>query len=239
MPAERSARLQIAKTYPYDAPAASYLFRDGGVHPIADADFRGRAAVIGHGSNRAPQQLARKFSHLSGRDSEIPVTYVWLHDYDVVYSAHVTAYGAVASTLQATPGCRVRVALTWLDQVQLQRMHETEGNYSYGSLAGARLEAEAGPDVRGGEVTMYLSDHGCLSDGGTPVALAAVPAEGRPHRALWQTEMHAEIHRRTASDLHLDDFILAAVENPAARRTRIGQLRADAIAANVPHFQPL
>lgn len=237
LPADPAARLRIAKSYPYDAPARSYLFRDGGVLPIDDADFRGRTAVLGHGSNRSPEQLARKFGHLSGRHSAIPVTYVWLHDYDVVYSAHVTAYGAVASTLQAAPGCRVRVALTWLDDAQLERMHETEGNYSYGALAGARLDAEAGPEVRGGEVTMYLSDHGVLSHGGRPVGLAAVAADGRPHSALWQAQVQEEVRRRIAPESALDDFILQAVTDADARWRRIGTLRADAITPHVPHFK--
>jgi hypothetical protein len=239
LPSDPAARLHLAKSYPYDAPARSYLFRDGGVRPVMEADFRGRTPVVGHGSNRAPEQLARKFGHLSGRHSEIPVTFVWLHDYDVVYAAHVTAYGALASTLQAAPGCRVRVALTWLDEAQLERMHATEGNYSYGMLAGARLEAEAGPPVHGGEVTMYLADHGCLSHGGRPVSLAAVPAAGRRHAALSQTAMQEEVRRRLAPARALDDFILESVADAGARSRRAATLRADAIASRVPHFQAL
>lgn len=239
LPEGRAARLDLAKSYPYPAPARAYLFRDGRAHPIDGADFRGRTPVLAHGSNRAPAQLARKFGHLDGRVGEIPVTYVWLHNYDVVYSAHVTRYGALASTLQAAAGCRVRVALTWLDDAQLERMHETEGNYTYGALAGARLSPADGPPVAGGEVTMYLSDHGCLRHDGAPVGLAAVPAADRPHRALRQSEMQEVVRRRTDPGCDLDDFILAAVADPAERRRRIDRLRADAIVREVPHFRPL
>lgn len=237
LPADRAARLEIAKGYPYEAPARSYLFRDSEVHPIGRADFRGRTPVVAHGSNRAPVQLARKFGHLSGRDSEIPVTYVWLHGYDVVYSAHVTHYGALASTLQAAAGCRVRVALNWLDGAQLERMHETEGNYTFGTLAGARISAEDGPAVSGDDVTMYLSDHGCLHHEGAPVALAAVPAQGRLHRALWQTEMQEIVRRRSDSERDLDAFILAAITDDAERWRRIDRLRAEAVDCEVPHFR--
>lgn len=238
LPRERQARLAIAKGYPYTVPDASYLFRDGAVRPLDDADFRGRTPVLGHGSNRSPEQLERKFGHLSGRHSEIPVTFVWLHDYDVVYSAHMAGYGSVTSTLQAAQGCRVRVAINWLDEAQLQRMHETEGNYSFGHLKGVTVQPEAGPKGLDDAITMYLSDHGCLSDGGVPLALAAVPAEARPHRAHHQEEALDLLRRRLAPGHALDDFILHNIDCAETRRTRVARMKNDAIPADVPHFEP-
>ena len=67
--------------------------------------FADRLPVIGHGSNRSPEQLRRKF----GARAEIPVSRAWLSDYDVVYSAHVTQYGSIAANLQHTPGARAEV----------------------------------------------------------------------------------------------------------------------------------
>ena len=78
--------LALAKSYPFPAPEGSYLFSGGEAGPIAPADFAGRVPVLAHGSNRSPEQLRRKF----GTAAEIPVTYGWLADYDVVYSAHIT-----------------------------------------------------------------------------------------------------------------------------------------------------
>lgn len=239
LPEDRRARLEIAKSYPYTALDGAFLLRDGAVLPIEEADFRGRVAVLGHGSNRAPEQLARKFAAFRGAASAIPVTYVWLHDYDVVYSAHVTTYGSVASTLLAAPGCRVRVALTWLDEMQLLRMHETEGNYAYGRLQNVRIEPESGEEGAAGDITMYLSHHGCLSHDSQPVGLAAVPAHGRPHAALHQEEVLETLRRRLAPRRGLDDFILENIADAVLRQERIECLRADAVAASVPHFSPL
>lgn len=143
LPSSRSARLQLAKGYPYQAPEASYRFRRGVADlssPIGwpDDSFQDRTPVIAHGSNRAPEQLARKYTpdpdaalkpgpaQASASADEIPVTLTKLHDYEVVYSAHMTRYGAVAANLQHAPGAAVEVFITWLNAAQLQRMHDTE-----------------------------------------------------------------------------------------------------------------
>lgn len=245
LPSDPARRLEIAKGYPYDAPANSYLFRDGRAHPLSEATagdpFAGRWAVLGHGSNRAPGQLARKFAHFAGAASEIPVTYVWLDDYDVVYSAHVTAYGAIASNLTHAPGCRVRVALTWLDGRQLERMHETEGAYAFGRLAGATIAADAGPDAAQTDIHMYLSDHGCLLDAGAPVGIASVRAHGRPHQAVDQIRVQQMVRDKLAGALvgeaDLDRFILHALADPDTRMHRIRTLAAHAQPSHVPHFE--
>jgi hypothetical protein len=232
--------LARARGYPYPAPAQSFLYRDGTAQPLDGARFAGRWPVLAHGSNRAPEQLARKFRHFSGAASEIPVTYVWLAGYDVVYSAHVTAYGAVASTLTRAPGCRVRVALSWLDDAQLARMHETEGNYAFGRLAGTELAPEAGPSAARTAIYMYLSDHGCLlDDAGRPAALAAVRAEARPHGALDQDGALALLRDRLAPDRPLAAFILQQIDDPETRAARIRAVKAHARPTEVPHFTPV
>lgn len=238
LPEARAERFALATGYPYDAPWESYLFRDGAVRPIDEADFRGRMPVLAHGSNRAPAQLARKFGHFPPGHAAIPVTFVWLQDYDVVFSAHVTTYGAVASTLQAAPGCRVRVAVTWLDDAQLARMHETEGNYSFGRLKGVTATAEDGPANLSNRVAMYLSDHGCLGEARAPLGLAAVPAEARPHPARTQVEVHELLRRRLAPQMALEDFVLRAIDCPDTRHARTRTLRDSAVATSVPHFEP-
>lgn len=229
--------LRLAKAYPFPAPARSYLFRLGALAPIEEADYAGRAPVIAHGSNRAPEQLARKFGHLGEPHAEIPVTFAWLEDYDVVYSAHVTQYGAVASNLHRTPGCRVRIALTWLDDRQLARMHETEGNYGFGRLAGVRLAPEDGPRGMLEEAFMYLSQHGCLAGDGGRLGLAAVPAEWRPHASFEQVAALTLVRDRHAPGADLDDFILAGIRDAGERRRRTAAMRAQGLAADVPHFR--
>jgi hypothetical protein len=250
LPDLASARARLALGYPYPAPAAAYTFRAGAVAPFDPACLKGRTPVIAHGSNRAPGQLARKFAAFEGEAATIPVSFAWLHDYDVVYSAHITTYGAVASTLQHVPGVRVRVAVTWLDTPQLARMHETEGNYGFGQLRGARVCHDAPLDAAGeaageaGEeapprpsLAMYLSDHGHLADdGGAPVGLAAVEAHGRPHAARSQGQVLEMLRRRLAPGRGFESFILDNVDCAATRRARIAALTETAGATRVPHF---
>lgn len=165
LPQSDDERLALAKGYPFDTPGWSYLFRDGAAQPletgvVSAALFSGRTPVIGHGSNRSPVQLRRKY----GREAIIPVSRAWLGDYDVVYSAHVTQYGSIAANLRHTPGARVEIFVTWLDAPQLLRMHETElggENYHYGRMEGVELTLEVGPDAVLTEVYVYLSTRGC------------------------------------------------------------------------------
>ena len=241
LPDTATARLRLALGYPYPAPDASYVFHDGDVHAFDPALLDGRTPVLAHGSNRAPAQLARKFANFPKPDSTIPVSYVWLRDYDVVYSAHVTSYGAVASTLQHAPGCRARVALTWLDDAQLARMHETEGNYSFGVLDGVRAAPEVEDVDLSHRIAMYLSNHGHLADespdgGRHPVGLSAVRAEPRPHGARTQGQVLETLRRRLAPERGFEGFVLGIVHDDGFRRAVNAALAEHAGPTHVPHF---
>ena len=229
--------LALAKSYPYPAPDSSYLFADGEAGPIERAEFEGRVPVLAHGSNRSPVQLKRKF----GSAAEIPVSLGWLADYDVVYSAHITQYGAVASTLQHRPGTRVRLAVNWLDEVQLARMHETEGpsNYGFGRLVGIDLSLEHGPVVERREAFVYLGRNGCLDLDDGPVGLAAVTAEGRGHHAHHQEEALALVRARHRPEMGLEDMILEAVRDSSRRLALTSEMKARAVPVAAPHFEEL
>ncbi len=240
LPDEESELLALAKDYPYSAPDSSYLFMNGDARPLVSAgpvDYEGRVPVLAHGSNRSPHQLKRKF----GEAAEIPVSFAWLADYDVVYSAHITQYGAIASTLQHLPGTRVRLAVNWLDRRQLTRMHETEGpsNYAFGRLAGIELELELGPETRRSEVFVYLGRNGCLDLDEGPLGLSAVTAEGRNHRHHHQPDTLALVRERHRPDLVLDHMILEAVRQPERRLALTGEMKARAVPVNAPHFEEL
>jgi hypothetical protein len=239
LPETRAEKLALATGYPYEAPAESYLFRDGRTLPVERARYDGRVPVIAHGSNRAPEQLHRKYGHLPGEGSEIPVTFGWLKDYDVVYAAHVTRYGAVASTLHHAPGCRVRVAVNWLNAAQLERMHETEGvHYAYGALKNIDFEMEAGPDDTVVQAWLYLSRFGALGDGAQAVGLAALSADERPHRALAQRDALDLLRRRHHPHEGLEDFILGnfGEANKPRRLALIEEIRKTARPMTAPHF---
>ena len=243
LPSSDRELLALAKSYPFESPGTSYLFRDGEARPLAggstlDEIFAGRAPVIGHGSNRSPAQLRRKF----GRNAEIPVTRAWLGDYDVVYSAHVTQYGSIAANLRHTPGARVEVFITWLSETQLPCMHETElggENYHFGRMAGVTLTLENGPAEELGESFVYLSTRGCLADGQSPLGLSAVPAEGRPHGALRQEAAQTLVRDRHRPDMGVDDLILTAIRDQGFRKALIAEMSAEALPAAAPHFHAM
>lgn len=248
LPENDADLIRLAKAYPFDAPARSYLFRGGTAHALVASNagekttangsvvFDQRVAVIAHGSNRSPEQLRRKY----GDDAEIPVTYGWLTDYDVVYSAHVTRYGSVASTLQHTPGCKVQIAINWLTDAQLGRMHETEGhNYAFGHLSGAELDLETGPANSFTDPHLYLSGGGCLGWQGAPVGLTAVKSKGRRYSALDQEAALALICDRHHPESTLDAFILEAIRNPEGRRKLIAEMSQHAITPAMPHFEEI
>jgi hypothetical protein len=238
LPQDPAGRLALAKGYPYDSPASCFVWRAGELRPIAEADFGGRTPVLAHGSNRAPAQLSRKFAARPGLEPDIPVTCGWLAESDVVYSAHVTGYGAIASTLRHVPGCRVRVAVTWLSEAQLRRMHETEGvNYHYGLLS-RRFLADSGPQAELHAVAAYLSDHGSLTRGdGRPIGLAAVQAEARPHDAATQEEALRLVRDAHHPDEELDAHILANIADAARRQRLVARLGQTSLAADLAHFE--
>ena len=121
--------IALATGYPYEFPACSYLFADHARHPLPNdlpAELKGRIPVIACGSNRAPEQLARKFQDWP-LPLRIPVLCAKLFGFDVVYSAHFTRYGAVPATLHPCPGATVDVAVQWLTPAELERMDATEG----------------------------------------------------------------------------------------------------------------
>ena len=245
LPETDDALLRLAKGYPYAAPGGSYLYRDGAATPLTgplDAALTAvRVPVIAHGSNRAPEQMHRKFGHLAGDASAIPVTRALLHDHDVVFSAHMTRYGSVSATLHEAPGTRVEIYVTWLTEAQVERMHETEigaGNYGYGRMGGLSLAVEQGPVLE--EAFVYLSVHGCLADPDrpeAPLALAAVPAENRIHRAVLQEEALAVLHRAHHADLAFDAMILANIKDLEQRRRLVDALQATAVPWSVPGFE--
>lgn len=222
--------LERALSYPYAAPAHSYLFRGGEAVPaaIGPAERKGRIPVLACGSNRAPAQLKRKFA--GEADAAIAVERVFLADFDSVYAAHISGYGAIAATLQHCPGTRVELFITWLPEVLMARMHATEGRgafYDYVRLDGLALESESG--ARFDHAYAYAFHAGCLALGGSPAALAAVPAERRRFKALSEAEAQAAVRAKLGESGPLADFVLAAVHDQAVRLAREARLCEDAI----------
>jgi len=219
--------LDRALGYPYPLPNASFVIDKGEVFPLHadDAPRRreGRTPVLAVGSNQSPQQIARKFPDPSW--SEIPCERCVIHDFDTVFSAHITAYGSVPAALHPCPGTSVTLYVNWLDDAQLGHMHKTElghANYVYARLNGIRLATELGLEMD--SVQFYRSNAGAYAPNGTPVPLAEVTAQNRRWTGMTQRDVQADVHQRTAADHEFEAYILSSIEDATMRRQRINAI---------------
>ena len=178
--------------YPYDPHHENFLFREGKVEPLDLAYNKdGLRPVIAVGSNRAPVQLERKYRDMK---VEIPVTRIIARNVDVVFAARYGGYGAVPATLAPSPGTRVELWITWLDEVALKRMDETEAlgvGYNRERIR-VPMEGDAGwlPE----EPEIYTAIGGVVTDAGEPVAFSTIPAEDRRYAHRTTEEMLRRLH---------------------------------------------
>lgn len=220
--------------YPYPAPPGDFVFRYGVVEDYDEGvSLSDRIPVLAVGSNRAPEQLRRKF----GNSALVPVTVARLDDHDVVYSAHVASYGSIPATLAPSPGTRVSVSLTWLTQGQLDRMHETEAvgvNYDYGVARNLAIDIGAGrPKV---PIGCYLGRRGAHAPDGTPIALTEVEAVGRVFNAAPQRETLARVHADHGRGEPFESWLKALISDRDARARLIDRLAAKAVPISLPAF---
>jgi len=222
--------VERAMTYPYHIPDCSYLLRDGGWEPaqIGPRETAGRIPVIATGSNRSPEQLARKYADFE--TATIPVQRAWLGDFDVVFAAHITGYGSISANLLPSPGVRVDLSVTWLSDDQMARMHATEGrghSYDYSALSGLALETEGGPVLD--NAFAYIHRGGALTVDGALRGIAEIGAEGRSYPSWLQPQAIAEAHRRLAHDGTVEAFIHENIADRDLRFAREAVLQEDAV----------
>ena len=195
-----------------------------------------RLALLAYGANRSPDALARKRA-VPGFPVDEPIVGLRarLRGFDVVYSAHLSEYGAVASTLQRSPGTVVEAWVLLVTEAQLAALDRTELNYTLEELW--RLELELGLDGRGriDRALTYVSRHGCLLVDGAERALAAIPAQGRRLEALTEAEALAIAAARLGHAGELDDFVLAVAGDREAAAARTRELRRGARPLDWPH----
>lgn len=179
-----------ALDYPFGIPSRSYALLDGeAVEPDrVEVDLGERLALLAYGSNAAPEVLARK---TAAAPQPIPVLRTTLRDFDVVYSAHRSPYGAIPATLARSPGTEVRAFVAYLTGEQLDLVSATEPNYDLARFdrPSCTLERGAAP----AELNVYLSKHGALSIDGHEVALAEIEAEGRRFPEMTQPQVQERV----------------------------------------------
>lgn len=218
---EGSDVLERAMRYPYAVPALP--FAQLGHRTLSpaelDIDPSQRTPLLAYGSNSSPEVLSRK---LALSPDPVLVEPAWLHDFDVVYSAHISPYGAVPATLQRSAGTVVRVAVLHLTPAQLTLVSATEPNYEPSELEDIRCELFSGASRT--EVAVYLSRHGCLLVDGAEVALVAVPARDRRFAELSEPQVLEHLRSSLCPEETIDAFVLGNVTDPdlaLARSTRL------------------
>lgn len=216
MASERSDVVERAMHYPYPAPP--WPFVQVGHRTVSPSevavDRAGRVRLLAYGSNAAPEMLARK---LALNPEPVLVVPAWLNDFDIVYSAHISPYGAVPATLQRSPGTRVRVAVAYLADQQLELISTTEPNYELTNLTLDCKPDEGDPEH---ELRVYLSRHGCLLVDGEEVALAGVQAEGRRFAELSEPQVLEWARSTVAPQEDIETFVLSNVTDPALAQER-------------------
>jgi hypothetical protein len=204
-PAQRQAILKRALTYPYATPERSYLYREGRAEELpGDFDLGGRTPLLSYGANAAPEALVLKLAPLPGES--LPVVRSQLRDFDVVYSAHISPYGAVPATIVESPGTVAPVFVLHPTAEQHVLLTATELNYDL---------------VRIGEADAYRSKHGCLEFDGSPVALSAVRSRGRTLPELDQPAVLERVRAQLEPELTLEEFIHACIERGGIKPLRI------------------
>jgi len=190
-----AAILKRALDYPYAVPERSYLYRDGEANELpGEPDLDGRSALLAYGANAAPEALARKLASLPGL--EMPVLRAELDGFDVVYSAHVSPYGAVPATLHECPGTTAPVFVIHPTAEQRHLLTASEPNYDLVEVTG---------------IAAYRSKHGCLQLEGSPLALAAIRSHGRTLPDLDQPAALERVRARLEPQLGLEEFIRACI----------------------------
>jgi hypothetical protein len=204
----QTALLERALSYPYATRQRSYLYRGGGAAdlPAGDLDLSGRIPLLAYGANCSPQALARKLAPLPAE--EMPVLRAEIEGFDVVYSAHVSPYGAVPATLVECPGAVAPAFVLHPTPDQRALLTASEPNYDLVELPICLAMADKKATR---QMAVYRSKHGCLQLDGGPVALAAVRARGRSLPELDEPAVLERVRVTVAPDLDLEAFIRRCV----------------------------
>jgi hypothetical protein len=221
MASEHSDVLERALGYPYPVP--SHPFVQLGHQTLdpdeVEVDWLERVPLLAYGSNAAPEALAHK---LALSDDPVLVVPAWLHDFDVVYSAHISPYGAVPATLQGSPGTAVRVHIAYMTAEQLVLVSATEPNYVPTVLED--LDCRLGEGESVATLSSYISRHDCLLIDGSEVALFAVPASGRTLPQMSEPEVLEHVRQSLSPGEEIEDFVRANVTDPALAEARTAAL---------------
>jgi hypothetical protein len=218
---ERSDVLERAMGYPYPVPSHPFVQLGHRTFDPAevDVDWEERLLLLAYGSNAAPKALAPKLA-LSA--DPVLVAPAWLRDFDIVYSAHISPYGAVPATLQHCPGTAARVHVIHLTEEQLGLLTATEPNYELALLESVDCRLDG--DRLVSELSAYVSRHGCLLIDGSEVALGAVQSTGRSFAEMSEPQVQEYVRASLCPAESIEGFVLGNVTDPALADARTAAL---------------
>lgn len=212
--------------YPYPTPSRPFVQRGHDTFDPLEIEVnrRDRHALLAYGSNAAPQALAHKLALSADPVLVVPA---WLHDFDVVYSAHISPYGAVPATLQRSPGTAARVHVAYMTREQIVLVSATEPNYEPTALEGADCRLDDGEAVS--SLSAYISRHGCLLVEDGEVALSAVQATDRRFPEMSEPQVLEHVRALACPQESLETFVLGNVTDPGLAGARTGLLPRQAL----------
>lgn len=251
----RQNLIEKAKSYPFDIPSYSYILVNNEVFRLTNIDFEcfdkseietknglkrlkdllleqnldfpdlnELIPVLAYGSNASHTQLKEKY--LDFDNVVIPSIKSKLVNFDVVYSAHFSPYGAIPATLQYSPGTEIDVFILYLDEDKLLHLHKTERlglNYCFAKLNNIKLVI--GNKISVNEIKTYLSIRGCLFINGTHIALSAINAKNRVFPDKSEEEILNLIREILDPEKDLNEFILENVKSQQIREKRMKKLK--------------
>jgi hypothetical protein len=224
-PRSASDLLAHAAAYPFAAPLRSFVQVGDRTHDLPETpDLVGRRPLLAYGANASPQVLADKLAQLPAEP--LPVLRAGVADFDVVYSAHVSPYGAVPSTLQRSPDTIAPVYVAYPTAEQEQALVVAEPDYELAQLE-LEVRTEEGEELS--VLDAFVSRHGCLALDGGEVALAAIESEHRRFPSLGEIEVLERVRAILAPELDLERFVESSLD-PGLAAARTAVLRGNAIA---------
>lgn len=208
MPDEMRERLRRATAYPYAIPERSFVQVGERTTELTDLpDLADRQPLLAYGSNAAPEALTRKLA--AEPPTPLPLIRAELDDFDAVYSAHLSPYGAVPATLEASPGTALPVFVAYPTTEQRRLLSATEPNYEPQRLIGVDCRVELGKPPA--ELEAFRSRHGPLLLDGSSIALSAIPATGRALPELSEPEVLERVRSTYFPELDLEQLIGEAI----------------------------
>jgi len=178
--------------------------------------------LLAYGSNASLEGLSRKFSRRK-EAAALPVARATLQDFDIVYSSHISPYGAIPAALQYCPGARTAVHVLVATEAQRRLLRETEPNYIFAQLSHIGVQLDLGPTLS--SIGVFLTRHGMLTHEGAELGVAAVQTESRRYPSITEERALGVARDLTAPGLDIDSFILENVNDVSLSRRRTERLK--------------